>query len=172
MTDISERTLADVIGIPHFVAAMQRGMARFADYRALMPNVARAYTRTLLEKRDDYELVAMLWAPASRSPIHDHGDSRCWVVVLEGAIDVDNYERLDDDERTPNLRPTSNERVARGSIDHRLNDRELHRVQNRTDAPAFSLQLYASPLGEYTIADDLTGLWRRMPSHYDAIFDL
>ncbi|HEV7179558.1 MAG TPA: cysteine dioxygenase family protein, partial [Candidatus Baltobacteraceae bacterium] len=127
----------------------------------------------LLHKTDAFELVAMHWAPGSVSPIHDHGASRCWVVMLEGALDVDNYDRLDDgSEPKALIRMSSHVRVARGELDHRLNWRELHRVRNASDASAFSVQVYAAPQFDFTIVDGDSFECRRVLAKYDAVYDL
>ncbi len=172
MIDMNERTLADVIEVPQFVRALRRGIEAFTRYRAFMPLAPRAYTRTLLEKTDEYEVIAMLWAPGSVSPIHDHGDSRCWVIVLEGSLDVENYDRLDEREPLARLRHSGTAHFEAGALDHRLTARELHRVRNLGEIGTYSLQLYAKPLGTFTIVDDLTGLCRAMQPHYDAVVDL
>jgi cysteine dioxygenase len=156
-----------------FIAAMRTGLARFEEYRNAMPFVAGSYTRTRLMRTPQFELVAMQWAAGSVSPIHDHGDSRCWVVILEGALDVDNYERLDDCTGTrARIRPISSVTVKQGELDHRLNRRELHRVRNTGSASAFSLQVYSEPLTYYTTVDERTGECGRLDAKYEATFDL
>ncbi len=172
MIEMTKRSISDVIDVPEFAAALQRGIDAFDRYRSMMPPTRNGYTRTLLEKHSHYELVGMLWAPGSKSPIHDHGPSRCWVVLMDGTLEVENYERDDDDDAIPHLKHVATELLGAGAIDYRLNRKELHRVRNRDDAAAYSLQLYAAPLSDYTIVDDLTGRARRMRAHYDAVVDL
>ncbi len=138
-----------------FVEAMLRGIECFGEYRDTMPFAAGGYTRTRLQRHAEFEIVAMLWAPGSRSPIHDHGDSRCWVVMLDGKLDVENFERLDDGRNAvAELRALVPSRLTPGAIDRRSGPKELHRVSNPFERPAYSLQLYAAALGAYTIVDD------------------
>lgn len=156
-----------------FVAAMQRGIERFVDYRDSIPFLRAGYTRMLLSKCDAYELIAMQWAAGSQSPIHDHGDSRCWIVTLEGNLDVENFQRLDDGSAAvARLERRERMRVTAGELDHRYNRNELHRVRNTGTASTFSLQLYAAPLVEYTVVEESTGIARFVPSIYDAAFEL
>ncbi|HUZ50203.1 MAG TPA: cysteine dioxygenase family protein [Candidatus Dormibacteraeota bacterium] len=138
-----------------FVEAMLHSIGRFGEYRDTMPFAAGAYTRTRLQRNAEFEIVAMLWAPGSRSPIHDHGDSRCWVVVLDGNLDVENFERLNDGtDAVADLRSFAPSRLTSGAIDRRSGPKELHRVSNSFERAAYSLQLYAAPLGAYTVVDD------------------
>lgn len=167
--DLLERSIANRT----FTDALLTGIANFERYRAAMPLIPGSYARTLLRKTGDFELVAMQWAAGAQSPIHDHGDSRCWVVVLEGVLDVDNYERLDDG-LSPHARiaPASQMRLAPQQLDHRFDWRELHRVRNATPQSVYSLQLYAGPQTEYTVIDEATMLCRRASPAYDSTFEL
>ena len=155
-----------------YATALCKAIAGFDVFRAVMPGIPSTYSRTLLYKCDDFELVAMRWEPGSRTPIHDHGDSRCWVVMLDGAFHVDSYDRTDTGEDHATLQHTSSIRVARGDLDHRLGWRELHRVENSEAISAYSVQLYAKPILDYIIIEDSTGLVQRVAAKYDALFDL
>lgn len=165
--------LARAMADDELIAAMQAGMQGLHRFRDAMPHIPYGYTRTLLRKSARFELVAMRWAPGSVSPIHDHGLSRCWVVMLEGTLDIDNYERLDDGASfTANLRHTSQTRLAIGDLDHRLDWRELHRVRNAAVIDALSLQIYAAPQVDFTIVDEATMECRRSLPKYDVCFEL
>lgn len=148
--------LTGTMGDGEFSRVMERFASAFADYRDRLPLVRRAYTRTRLAVCDDYEVVAMNWAPQSVSPIHDHGTSRCWVLMLEGRLDVQNYscDAADVGAAFVPLRETERLDLRTGDADDRLNPTELHRVHNPSDAhSAFSLQIYARPLMTFSIVD-------------------
>jgi len=156
-----------------FVDAMRHGIAKFSVYRSHVPFVPYAYSRTSLEKTDAYELVIMQWAPGSLSAIHDHGNSRCWVAMLEGMLDVENFLRLDDErDGYAGLQAESTFRLKAGDLDCRSGPKELHRVRNAANRPAFSLQLYAAPLSTYSIVDERTGRCITGVSQFDSILDL
>lgn len=157
---------------PTYANALRAAIEAFDSYRAIMPGIAATYSRTLLYKCEDYELVAMRWEPGSRTPIHDHGDSRCWVALLEGAFFVDSYDRTDAGGDRATLQRTSSLRISRGELDHRFGWRELHRVVNNEAHSAYSVQLYAAPIVDYVIVDEATGFVQRVPAKYDALFDL
>ncbi len=152
-----------------FVQAMHDGLRSFEQYRSDVPLQPLGYTRTLLRKTAEFEIVVMQWAAGSSSEIHDHGASRCWVVILDGELEVHNFDRIDRDERVADLRPGGVSRLVAGDLDHRLNRRELHRVYNRGSRSAYSLQLYAAPLTEYTIVDERTYRCERGVARYDSV---
>lgn len=149
--------LASVMG-EEFSVTMCRFAHAFPAYRERLPRIPFAYSRTRLAATMEYEIVAMNWAPQSSSPIHDHGSSRCWVLMLDGTLDVQNYACDAEDVGTdgpPNIRQTEHLTLRKGDVDHRLGPAELHRVRNLDSSEsAFSLQLYAAPLVRYTIVDD------------------
>jgi len=150
------RVLADVMGDGEFSREMLRFANAFAAYRGRLPPVPRAYTRTRLAIAPEYEIVAMNWAPLSVSPIHDHGPSRCWVLMLEGTLDVQNYvcDAGELDAGVVRLREAERLDLRAGDVDHRLAPTELHLVRNPSATDhAFSLQLYARPLGTYSVVD-------------------
>jgi cysteine dioxygenase len=140
------------MGDDEFVSTMERFARRFGEYRDRLPAIPRAYSRTRLARTPAYEIVAMLWAPGSVSPIHDHGTSRCWVVMLAGTLDVVNFACAGDGSAT--IHQTERLVLNPGDIDHRLGPGELHRVSNPDASEgAYSLQLYARPLTTYSIVD-------------------
>ncbi len=173
MTPTLDKMLENKMPHSAFAAAMREGIERFEHYRAALVPIPLSYTRTLLRRTDDFELVAMLWAAGSASPIHDHGDSRCWVVVLEGDLEVENYDRLDDGTtEMARLEKSMRNTIASGVLDHRANWRELHRVCNLSDASVYSLQLYAAPQTDFTIVDERTSICSRALPKYDSTFTL
>ena len=172
MIDSLETRLHSVMDDGAMVHAMLRGIDAFDRYRTQLPVKTDGYTRTLLYKTSGFELVAMLWSPKSVSPIHDHGESRCWVVVMEGMLDVENYDRRDEREMNAEIVHASSMTVNRGELDHRLSWRELHRVRNTGTAGAYSLQLYAPSLTTYTVVQEESGICRTVPALYDSLFDL
>ena len=152
------RALEISMGDEEFASAMTRYARSFRTYRERLPRIPYAYSRTRLAITPKYEIVAMNWAPRSISPIHDHGSSRCWVLMLEGTLDVENFACDEGSAETPAaLREAERIRLREGDVDHRLGPTELHRVRNPSASEAaFSLQLYAAPLGTYTIVDART----------------
>jgi hypothetical protein len=164
------RALAGVIGDEEFARAMERFALSFPSYGDRLPTIAHAYSRTRLAIVPQYEIVAMKWSPKSTSPIHDHGASRCWVLMLDGELSVQNFVCNPDAPLSDPvaLRQTEHLALRRGHIDHRLGPSELHRVHNPSDSQsAYSLQLYARPLTTYSIVDLHSGQRRMAKATYD-----
>lgn len=150
--------LAQTMGNDEFHGAIERYAQLFETYRDRLPMIPYAYTRTRLLIMPHFEVVAMRWSPGSISPIHDHGTSDCWVLMMEGALDVENFERDDDCSGSiVTLRPTGRLALGRGDVDHRGGPSELHRVCNTTQEMAYSLQLYSEPIQTYTVVDARSG---------------
>ncbi len=144
-----EQTMQDA----EFCSAMERFAKSFEDYRSQLPVIPYAYSRTRLLVTPRYEIIAMLWSPGSTSPIHDHGNSRCWVLMMEGSLEVENYERDEPGASPVPLRYTGRATSQPGDVDCRFGPLELHRVFNTASETAFSLQLYAGPITHYTVVD-------------------
>lgn len=147
--------LAQAMEDPEFVAAMERMARAFPDYRARLPHIPYAYSRTQLAKTPRYEVVAMQWAGGAVSPIHDHGTSRCWVLMLDGTLEVENFVREPGDDAVV-VQSVKSLTLHPGDLDYVSGPHELHRVHNGSPASAFSLQLYADPIQSYTIFDPQT----------------
>jgi predicted metal-dependent enzyme (double-stranded beta helix superfamily) len=171
-TDIA-RLLERVVENDEFRSSVERCARAFPLYRSRLPLLPYAYSRTRLIARPEYEVVVMQWAPGSCSPIHNHGLSRCWVLMLEGSLDVWNYERDDAPTDAPVLlRAMGGMSLRSGDVDHRLMPRELHRVRNTTQEPAFSLQLYAEPIQTYAIVDERSCEARNVSASCDLVLNL
>jgi predicted metal-dependent enzyme (double-stranded beta helix superfamily) len=146
--------LAKALNNDEFFSQMERFARSFASYRDQLPLIPYAYTRTQLLRAPNYEIVVMRWSPGSISPIHDHGKSDCWVLMMEGALEIENFDRDDDGSSgLVALRPTGSRSLGLGDVDHRGGPTELHRVRNATDEMAYSLQLYCEPIQSYTVVD-------------------
>jgi len=164
--------LTRALGIPQYVSAMERAAQAFSKYRDLLPSIPYAYTRTHLLETPQFEIVAMQWSAGSVSPIHDHGDSRCWVLLLEGTLDVHNFEREADDGGRVSMRDAGMLTLRTGDLDSRFGPSELHRVVNSSSESAYSLQLYASPIVNYNVFDEHARTSRIVSALCDLRLDL
>ena len=131
--------------------------------RARLAWPATGYSRTLVHAAEGYEIVAMVWAPGARTPLHDHGASRCSALLLEGSLYVERY-RCEDGA----LGPVRTFRYEPGDLERLEDARDVHRVENQTRAHCLSLHLYAEPLRSYRVYDLRSGRVQTQTSHYDA----
>ncbi len=115
-----------------------------------------AYTRTCAYRDDGFEVLLLNWAPGAASAIHDHGDQDCWMLVLSGSLQVDDYVRLDPGtvRGYAHVEEQASRILGAGGLDTRGGRFDLHRV-SALDAPAVSLHVYSAPLREYLIYDEL-----------------
>jgi predicted metal-dependent enzyme (double-stranded beta helix superfamily) len=115
-----------------------------------------AYTRTCVYRHERFELLLLNWARGASSAIHDHGDRHCWMMVLDGVLEVDDYVRLDagDLPGYAHVEPRGSRRLEPGEMDLRSGRYDLHRVAARSGTAAVSLHLYAGPLRRFFVYDE------------------
>lgn len=118
---------------------------------------AEQYTRNLIQKTSLYELLAICWDVGQRSPIHNHGDQRCWMAIAYGRVQVQNFRLLSKEPTTRycELEPTTQyiidaERPA--EVDP---DEPIHLVANpgSFDSRAVTLHIYSRPFDTCEVYD-------------------
>ncbi len=131
---------------------------RLVDPAALAPYVRyedARYTRNCVYRGEAFELLVLCWAPGARSPIHDHGGNRCWLVPQSGSFTIDDYLRAEGGRRPGPVRleQCAASRLALGELDARGFDdmHDIHAVH--VDRPSVSLHVYAAPIGRYFVYD-------------------
>lgn len=94
------------------------------------------YTRNLVLKTPNIEIILVCWMPGQASPIHDHGASDAVHLILEGEMC---YTNIFPDGRkvSGTLRP--------GDIDH-VPVGVKHIIANNSDAGLVTLNIYAPAL--------------------------
>jgi cysteine dioxygenase len=132
-------------------------------------DAGQPYTRTLLHKNANFELLALHWQPGTLTSLHDHGGRQCWFAVVGGSMTVENYRRVDTGATDGYARITRLGEMSldAGAIDYRADDADIHRciaVEKTT-----TLHLYAAPLGIYHVFDERRGTIAETTSTYDAI---
>jgi hypothetical protein len=71
--------------------------------------------------------------------MHDHGESSCWLRVLEGQVHEARHLAEDDRRVTECLSP--------GQATYINNEMGLHQISNPSDSMAVTIHVYAPPLG-------------------------
>lgn len=124
--------------------------AWLARNHALLPRRPGGYTRTLLQRGEGFELIAMVWSPGALTPIHDHGDSRCATLVVAGSLAVEHFTRGADLGPERAALVAGEARVLIAGDGEALRDAtELHRVATAGSDDAIAVHLYAVPLAAY-----------------------
>lgn len=149
-------------------------MARLLEAIASGPSTGPAlprrpadYTRTCAYADERFEVVLLDWSAGAVSAIHDHGGQHCWLVVAQGRLRVDDFERVDDglDPGKASLAARGSRVLGVGGLDLRSGPHDIHRVC--ADEHAVSLHVYARPLNEFLVYDERTHRCSRARGAYD-----
>lgn len=130
------------------------------------------YTRTCAYFDDRFELLLLNWSRGAASEIHDHGGQHCWLAVVDGALEIENYDRIDDDGKCEGRAAIVRRDAAileTGALDLRSGPFDIHRVANAGSKPAVSLHVYARPLRHFGVYDEFAQRCRAQRARYDAI---
>lgn len=143
-----------------------------ADVATLLRFDPKRYTRHLIHRAEDVEILALAWPAASATPIHDHAGQRCWMVAHSGTFVVDDYRQIAGT-RAPGhavverLRTTQG--VTIGMPDFRTdNERDIHRVSVAPECErAVSIHVYAKPYTSCLMFDEGAQQAREILMDYD-----
>lgn len=116
------------------------------------------YARHRLHACPETEFVAylMVWQPGQRTPVHDHDGAWGVIGCLGGELSVTDYERTDDGAVPGKAQLEEIGYVvlqARQAGQTWFPDREIHELANESDAPAYSLHLYARDITDFLAFD-------------------
>jgi len=130
------------------------------------------YTRSLIHRNDNVEILALSWSRGSTTPIHDHDGQYCWMVAHIGTFVIDDYrqisgQRLAGEATLEHLATTPN--VTLGMPDFRYGDQnDIHRVAIAPEHDrAVSIHVYAKPFVSCRIFDEVNKRAAVMPLRYD-----
>ena len=140
---------------PEELAAFSAAWPEALDLQALAARATfsdRSYTRTVLHRTPEWEVLLVGWLPGQRTPRHGHGESFGATCVLEGALTEVEY-RLAPGGQV--LKSERRKHVA-GSVFHEQ-PHTIHRVEHAGRVRAVSLHLYAPPLQRMELYDGSTG---------------
>jgi cysteine dioxygenase len=114
------------------------------------------YTRNLVARNEQFEMLVLCWSAGQESPIHDHAGQHCFMAVLEGQIEELQYA-LPAGGGPGRLRLTTRRTLERGQVAY-IHDRiALHKVRPAGGRPAVSLHLYSRPIDVCQVYDEETG---------------
>ena len=119
------------------------------------------YTRNLIHKDTEFELMVICWPPNTSAPIHGHEGEKCWARVQEGQLQICNYEEISSDPLELNM-------IQRLSCSPGFLDgpADIHSVENLSYKFATSLHVYAKPYDACDIYDTDNGKIERMKLSY------
>ena len=56
--------------------------------------VKKKYTRNLVYRNNDFEILFLCWSPEQIAPVHGHEGEKCWAKVESGKLQFCNYNLL------------------------------------------------------------------------------
>jgi 3-mercaptopropionate dioxygenase len=126
--------------------AMGRGAVALPErFHRVRPE---GYARRLLHRSDDlgYTAVVMTWGPGQKTPLHDHAGIWCVEGVVEGRMDVTQYDLVDESGDAFRFEAKGCVHAAVGSAGCLIPPFEYHVLANATDAASITLHVYGGEM--------------------------
>src|SRR5690242_20436471 len=76
-------------GVARILSEYARANADWRDF-ALFDDAT--YTRNLIARNTWFEMLLLCWNQGQASPIHNHAGQNCWIAVLDGEIEEQQFE--------------------------------------------------------------------------------
>ncbi len=166
-------------GVEATTHAVQEGMSRLILEGALRlaPELRRSaddhYARRLVYRSPEhgYVVVAMIWGPGQRTPLHDHAGTWCVEGVLEGRIEVTQFDLVEREEDRCRFVRIDSIETGVGTAGALIPPYEYHTIANARDAASITLHVYGNDLTHCGIFEPAAGgVYRRREKNlsYDA----
>lgn len=123
------------------------------------------YTRNLVHKSAEFELLAICWQPGQNAPVHGHEGEKCWSRVERGKLRFTTYREVSGPPQLE-LNKLSTVDAGPGHVD---GPADIHRVENLFGENAVSLHLYSKPYEACDIYDLEKGTVERKKLAYFSI---
>ena len=113
---------------------------------------ADSYARRLLHRDDalGYTAVVMTWGPGQRTPLHDHAGIWCVEGVVEGRMEVTQFDLVEDEAGPAGGAYRFEEKgcvhAAVGSAGCLIPPFEYHVLANALDRPSITLHVYGGEM--------------------------
>jgi 3-mercaptopropionate dioxygenase len=105
-------------------------------------------------------IVAMTWAPAQGTPIHDHCGLWCVEGVWQGQLEITRYELEEEDGDRARFTRYETLLAGAGTAGSLLPPHEYHTIRNPSaDRIAISLHVYQKEMGTCATFEPLGGDW-------------
>jgi hypothetical protein len=125
------------------------------------------YTRHLVHKDQDVEVLVLCWPRGARAPIHGHEGELCWARVERGRLRFTSYRAAS---HAP-VRLVALGSFVEGGPGHVDGPADIHAVENPVELneDAVTLHVYARPYDECDLYDSVAGPVRRVRLQYDSV---
>ena len=122
------------------------------------------YTRNLIYKDSNFEVLLICWSAGQMAPIHGHEGEKCWFKILSGSLEIINYKI----ESIKPLRLKKLEKInaPSGYLD---GPADIHSISNSHNNPVKTLHVYAKPYDSCDIYNLKTNQIQRLKMSYYSI---
>lgn len=107
------------------------------------------YTRNLIHKSEEFELLAICWQPGQDAPTHGHEGEKCWSRVEKGRLRFTNYKEISSADSF-DLEVLA---TIVGNLGHLDGPADIHKAENPFEESAVSLHIYSHPFPACDIYD-------------------
>ena len=107
------------------------------------------YTRNVLARNEEFEVLLICWEKGQSSPIHDFNSQEAWIHPIQGWIKEERYKINTDDVR---LEKVSSVLLGTDEYSY-MNQVNIHRYSNANDGRSVSLNVYSKPVTEWKVYD-------------------
>jgi cysteine dioxygenase len=163
--EVRKRCAGDIdrAAMERFLAGTRIEPASLEAYLSFAPG---RYTRHLVHKDPDVELLVLCWSRGARAPIHGHEGELCWARVERGRLRFTSYR---EESRQP-LRLVALGPPVEGGAGHVDGPADIHAVDNPPELgeDAVSVHVYCRPYDECDLYDPAQGAVRRVRLQYDS----
>jgi cysteine dioxygenase len=125
------------------------------------------YTRNLIARNQQFELMLLCWSRGQVSPIHNHEGQNCWAAVVDGPLEETRYKAAPPGQAPPRVGDVM--RCEQGDVSFIRDDIALHVVGAGQEKPAVTLHLYAKPYDACNVYCQETGQVTRKRLTYDSV---
>jgi 3-mercaptopropionate dioxygenase len=117
------------------------------------------YARRLLHKNEElgYTAVVMTWAPGQRTPLHDHAGIWCVEGVVEGQMDVTQYDLVAQSHGAYRFEAKGCVHASVGSAGCLIPPFDYHVLANAIDTPSITLHVYGGEMATCHIFEPTDG---------------
>lgn len=115
----------------------------------------KCYSRNVIFRNEQFELLLLCWGPGQLSRIHNHGKSNCGVRKISGILLERIFKKNQDG--VESIR----EEVIEDNVWYTSNSSFIHQLVNPSkNNNAISLHFYSPPLSEFDEFEEVL-LWRK-----------
>ena len=104
------------------------------------------YTRNLVHRSAEFELLVLCWGRGQVTPIHDHAGSDCWMLGLNGEVEELQYSLLREEGAQCRVKVAGATPAQSGNVCFINDTINLHSIRNTYPGPSATLHLYSPPI--------------------------